>query len=343
MGKKVDARSDIYALGIVLYELITGRRPFSADTPMAVVLKQITEPLPRARQFVPDLPEEVEAVLFKALAKEPEQRYVDMGAFASALEQIANHKIPVVKKSHAQDESTVAQFPQQSVSETIQVKKKRLPVWIGVAALLAIAFVMIAGLAIFRYLSGSFPVITDTASNPAAALGEATGTPEPDFTNAPNELLTQTAGTLETKGIQPSLTLTHLSAATKTASPEPEPKIFNFSACVEEPCSEKNNNYSFPEATKIIYLHWDFENMPLGANYVRSWKMENAEWVQYECTWPGPQDSKVDISLREPAGLASGTWSVTITVNGIELLNEQIKIEGNWDYWSPAGTISSCY
>ena len=60
-----------------------------ADTPAAVLIKHMQDPLPAARSFVPDLPEAVEQVLFKALAKEPENRYQNMGAFAEALGKLA--------------------------------------------------------------------------------------------------------------------------------------------------------------------------------------------------------------------------------------------------------------
>jgi eukaryotic-like serine/threonine-protein kinase len=93
-GLALDGRADVYALGIVFYELITGRRPFEADTPLAVAIKQAADPLPRPREFVPGLPDEVEKVLFKALAKKPEDRYADMAAFATALEQLERAPIP---------------------------------------------------------------------------------------------------------------------------------------------------------------------------------------------------------------------------------------------------------
>jgi serine/threonine protein kinase/formylglycine-generating enzyme required for sulfatase activity len=92
LGHKVDHRADIYALGIVLYEMITGRKPFQADTPMAVVIKQINDPLPRPTQFVPDLPKEIEQILLKALAKDPNNRYQSMSEFAMKLEKPRERK-----------------------------------------------------------------------------------------------------------------------------------------------------------------------------------------------------------------------------------------------------------
>ena len=85
---KTGPQADIYALAVVLYEMLTGRKPYTADTPAAIIIKQATEPLPRPGQFAPGLPDVVEKVLFKALAKKPEDRYAEMAAFVAALERL---------------------------------------------------------------------------------------------------------------------------------------------------------------------------------------------------------------------------------------------------------------
>jgi len=88
ISNAIDQRVDIYALGIVFYEMVVGRKPYQADTPMAVILKKITTPLPRPKEYISDLPEKVEHVLFKALSRRPEDRYLTMIDFITALERL---------------------------------------------------------------------------------------------------------------------------------------------------------------------------------------------------------------------------------------------------------------
>jgi len=81
---QVDQRSDIYSLGIILYEMVTGRVPFVAETPLAVILKHVSDPLPPPSSLKSDIPEAIERVVLKALAKHPEDRYATVAEFLSA-------------------------------------------------------------------------------------------------------------------------------------------------------------------------------------------------------------------------------------------------------------------
>jgi tRNA A-37 threonylcarbamoyl transferase component Bud32 len=84
--REVDWRSDIYSLAVIVYEMLAGKRPFQADTPMALALKHVTEPVPKIHDHGPDLPAGLEPVLDRALAKNPEERFSSAREFAAALD-----------------------------------------------------------------------------------------------------------------------------------------------------------------------------------------------------------------------------------------------------------------
>ena len=85
-GEKASAAGDLYSLGVILYEMVTGRVPFVADTPTGVLFKQVSEPPPAPRALLPALSPHVEQVILKALAKVPGERYASGAEMAEALD-----------------------------------------------------------------------------------------------------------------------------------------------------------------------------------------------------------------------------------------------------------------
>lgn len=136
-GQKVDARTDIYALGIVLYEMLAGWAPFSSTTPVAALYKQVNEPPPPLRQANISIPAWMEAVVAKALAKSPLDRYQQASEFAEALRQRqAPARTPAPTRI-----ATPAKMPR--VESEGKGRRKAVPVLIAGIVLLLLALVAV--------------------------------------------------------------------------------------------------------------------------------------------------------------------------------------------------------
>lgn len=159
-GLALDARSDIYAMGVVLFELITGREPYQAETPMALLLKHINEPLPPIKNYREDVPDAVERVVNKATAKDPNQRFSSAGDMARSFQEALHAPAPARKAPPQSDEAATilpptpvtppaipAAMPAPVTSTAIPERKSNLPLIIGGVVVLVVVVGVIAALA----------------------------------------------------------------------------------------------------------------------------------------------------------------------------------------------------
>jgi hypothetical protein len=96
-GEQVDGRADVYALGIILFEALTGKQPYEADTPMAIAIKHVTDPVPRILTVNPNLPADMDLIIQKAMAKNREDRFGTAVEMVQTLREIAGDFGPELK------------------------------------------------------------------------------------------------------------------------------------------------------------------------------------------------------------------------------------------------------
>ena len=161
-GRPIDTRADIYALGIVFFQMLSGHVPFEGSDPLSVLYKHVNEPLPSLHTADPTLPIGIDRILSKATAKRPEERYVFAGDMIKDLESMTHkrHTHPVSPQpplpsnrtsnvSTSTAASTCCQmFPAVPHYNLVETDHGALIVWI---ITLIIIFV-IAGLCVFVFL-----------------------------------------------------------------------------------------------------------------------------------------------------------------------------------------------
>lgn len=170
-GDTVDGRTDVYALGVILYEMLTGKQPYQADTPLGVAIKHITEPVPRILEANPNLPEWMEKVIATAMAKDKDDRFTTAVELVETIKAFLRGEAPPTRKSLT---ATVKASPFNKTS--VAKKKKRSP----------LPAIIIGGLLLFGLLGGGsyflfrsmFPVESE-APTPTVTV------PAPTETSAP--------------------------------------------------------------------------------------------------------------------------------------------------------------
>jgi len=235
----VDSQTDQYSLGVVAFQMLSGRVPFQADSTLALMFKVVHEPPPPLADFRPDLPAEVGRALERALAKEPGERYPTASAFVDALEATLVEK-PTLEAALPETSTIVTRVTDRRVG--------RIPVWVWAVGAAA-ALILTCGLAI-ALASSILPRIggdqaattppgpeatgvvsvgqqtqgTEPESSPTPTV---TAAPEPTLTPTEEPTLAPTPTALEPTptALEPTPTETPLPEPTATAVTIPSPTL----------------------------------------------------------------------------------------------------------------------
>ncbi|GIV85920.1 MAG: hypothetical protein KatS3mg052_2927 [Candidatus Roseilinea sp.] len=168
LGRPLDERSDVYSLGAVLYEMLTGAPPYKGPTGISVAMKHVTEPVPDLRQHRPDLPDACIAVVEKAMAKEPGARFATAGEMATAFAEAvtgalsAERMMPpliVRKKPHTTSRAAALQLSDSALEPAVTTEwmPRVAPEPEGgfqrvlIAGAAAVAMLFVVGLGVFLF------------------------------------------------------------------------------------------------------------------------------------------------------------------------------------------------
>jgi predicted Ser/Thr protein kinase len=233
--RSIDGRSDIYALGAVVYQMLTGQMPYQADTPAKMMMMHVLQPVPQILDTRPDLPPGCDALIIRAMAKNPDDRFATAGEMAQLLEDTfrmggafpaapGSGYVPpsyaaatAVSAQPVSDELTIKQTQAAPAVVPEPARRKGGSAGIIIGAVVAV-LVLGAALLAFMGTRGSGPLASLAPPTATYTSQPATDTPELPTATVPVVVVLPT----DTPTVEPTATMTEIPAtATLTMTPAP--------------------------------------------------------------------------------------------------------------------------
>ncbi|MGD2245967.1 MAG: serine/threonine-protein kinase [Candidatus Aminicenantes bacterium] len=196
MGKKVDKRSDIFSIGCILYEVLTGRRPFEAESITTVIYKIINEEPPAISELKKGLPAGFGKIIGKALAKDPNNRYQSCGQLAEDLrnlDKLSDKTVAVTMTKEAAIPGVEEKKEEKKVKEK---KKSRLGLILGIT-IPAVLIVAAGGAYFYNEQTGKLPFVTEVVQKITGMLGSSSSQAQPEVKLTKEEKLIKAQESLE--------------------------------------------------------------------------------------------------------------------------------------------------
>ncbi|KAA3659702.1 MAG: hypothetical protein DWQ04_21510 [Chloroflexi bacterium] len=302
LGKPGDARVDIYPLGVLLFQMVTGKLPFLADTPLAVVMKHVNEQPPLPMEFNPDVPLDLQEIVLKALAKNPDDRYQSAKEMSDALKAVnvdgpkaTTGYVPATTPSSPTLSSPPVEVTapgKTAVSETIDTAtapgtgvstpppRKRSPwLYVGIGF---IALLVIGGILVLSGVLNSDPEPTAVvAVDPPPTEAPPVDTPEPDETLPPTETSISQQDIVRTVIAEEALTQEALatSTPTETATPTQTP---TSTPTIDATLSFLQSCTTDIELEDVVRAGFTSNFVPTKSRFKIAWTLRNSG----TCPWP---------------------------------------------------------